>query len=252
MNEPQEKAVSTVDAAEVARFGTLAKTWWDPAGEQSALHKLNPARLQFIRDHLARHFGRDIRGARPFTGLRLLDIGCGGGLVSEPMTRLGFAVTGIDAGTDMLAVARAHAAQADLAIDYRHSTVEDLAASGGTFDAVLALEVVEHVADLALFLAAAARLVAPGGAFIASTINRTPKAFFMAVVGAEYVMSWLPRGTHDWRKFRRPSELAAGLRPHGMAVATLCGLSYAPARGEWSLSDDLDVNYLLYAHRGVG
>jgi 2-polyprenyl-6-hydroxyphenyl methylase/3-demethylubiquinone-9 3-methyltransferase len=252
MDEPQERPVSTVDAAEVARFGALAKTWWDPAGEQSALHKLNPVRLQFIRDHLARHFGRDIRMAKPFASLRLLDIGCGGGLVSEPMTRLGFAVTGIDAGADMLAVARTHAAEAGLAIDYRQTTVEDLAAGEVKFDAVLALEVVEHVANLALFLAAAARLIAPGGAFIASTINRTPKAFLLAVVGAEYVMGWLPRGTHDWRKFRRPSELAAALRLQGMPIAVLRGLSYAPAGGKWSLSDDLDVNYLLYAHRQVG
>ena len=245
----ERPGASTVDAAEVARFAALAKTWWDAAGEQSALHKLNPVRLQFIRDHLARHFGRDIRTAKPFAGLRLLDIGCGGGLVSEPMARLGFAVTGIDAGADMLAVARRHATEMDLAIDYRQSTVEDLAASGASYDAVLALEVVEHVADLTLFLAAAARLVAPGGAFIASTINRTPKAFLLAVVGAEYVMRWLPRGTHDWRKFRRPSELAASLRPHGIAVAAIGGLSYSPTSGRWRLSDDLDVNYLLYARR---
>jgi 2-polyprenyl-6-hydroxyphenyl methylase / 3-demethylubiquinone-9 3-methyltransferase len=241
-------ATTTIDAAEVARFAALAERWWDPAGEQSALHKLNPVRLQFIRDHLARQFGRDIRGAKPFSGLRLLDIGCGGGLVSEPMARLGFAVTGIDAGADMLAVARAHATEMGLVIDYRQSTVEQLAA-GASYDAVLALEVVEHVADPALFLSAAARLVAPGGAFIASTINRTAKAFLLAVVGAEYVMGWLPRETHDWRKFRRPSELAAALRPHGLSLAALGGLSYAPATGGWHLSRDLDVNYLLYAHR---
>ena len=238
---------TTIDATEVARFAELAATWWDPAGEQRALHKLNPVRLQFIRDHLADRFGRDIRAAKPFSGLRLLDIGCGGGLVSEPMARLGFAVTGIDAGSDMLQIARSHAAEMGLAVDYRNSAVEDLAATGALYDAVLALEVVEHVADAALFFSAAAQLVAPGGALIASTINRTAKAFLLAVVGAEYVMGWLPRGTHDWRKFRRPSELAAALRLQGFAVAALSGLSYAP--GGWHLSDDLDVNYLLFAHR---
>ena len=245
----EARATSTIDAAEVARFAALAKSWWDPAGEQSALHKLNPVRLQFIRDHLARRFGRDIRAEKPFAGLRLLDIGCGGGLVSEPMARLGFAVTGIDAGADMLAVAQRHAAEMDLVIDYLQSTVEDLAAGGASYDAVLALEVVEHVADPALFLTAAARLIAPGGAFVASTINRTAKAFLLAVVGAEYVMGWLPRGTHDWRKFRRPSELAAALRRHGLGVVALSGLSYAPTSGRWQLSHDLDVNYRLYAHR---
>jgi 2-polyprenyl-6-hydroxyphenyl methylase / 3-demethylubiquinone-9 3-methyltransferase len=249
MREQRDHRTSTVDAAEVARFAALAATWWDPAGEQRALHKLNPVRLQFIRDHLAAHFGRDIRAAKPFSGLRLLDIGCGGGLVSEPMARLGFSVTGIDAGTDMLAIARSHAAEMGLAIDYRQSTVEDLTATGAGYDAVLALEVVEHVADPTLFLAAAARLIAPGGAFIASTINRTAKAFLIAVVGAEYVMGWLPRGTHDWRKFRRPSELAAALRAQGLAVAALRGLAYAPATGGWHLADDLEVNYLLYARR---
>jgi 2-polyprenyl-6-hydroxyphenyl methylase / 3-demethylubiquinone-9 3-methyltransferase len=249
MRQPQDHRTSTVDAAEVARFAELAESWWDPAGEQRALHKLNPVRLQFIRDHLARQFGRDIRQTKPFSGLRLLDIGCGGGLVSEPMARLGFAVTGIDAGTDMLAIARRHAAEMGLSIDYRQSTVEDLAASGTLYDAVLALEVVEHVADPTLFFDAAARLVAPGGAVIASTINRTAKAFLLAVVGAEYVMGWLPRGTHDWRKFRRPSELAAALRAQGLGVAALNGLSYAPATGDWHLSGDLEVNYLLYAHR---
>jgi 2-polyprenyl-6-hydroxyphenyl methylase / 3-demethylubiquinone-9 3-methyltransferase len=249
MREQQDHRTSTIDAAEVARFAELAATWWDPAGEQRALHKLNPVRLHFIRDHLARHFGRDIRAVKPFSGLRLLDIGCGGGLVSEPMARLGFAVTGIDAGANMLAIARSHAAEMGLAIDYRQSTVEDLAATGTLYDAALALEVVEHVADPALFFDAAARLVAPGGAVIASTINRTAKAFLLAVVGAEYIMGWLPRGTHDWRKFRRPSELASALRAQGLAVAALNGLSYAPATGSWHLSDDLDVDYLLYAHR---
>jgi 2-polyprenyl-6-hydroxyphenyl methylase / 3-demethylubiquinone-9 3-methyltransferase len=237
----------TIDREEIDRFTRIAKTWWDPEGEFRPLHKLNPARLGFIRDRLARHFGRDIRAVKPFAGLRLLDIGCGGGLVSEPLARLGFAVTGIDAGEAMLEVARGHAAASGVAVDYRRSTAEDLAAAGARYDAVLALEVLEHVADPELFLAAAAALVTPGGAFIASTINRTPKAFLFAIVGGEYVLRWLPRGTHDWGKFLRPSELAAGLRPHGLALQDVSGLVYHPLADRWALSRDLDVNYLLFA-----
>jgi 2-polyprenyl-6-hydroxyphenyl methylase/3-demethylubiquinone-9 3-methyltransferase len=237
----------TVDRDEIARFARIAKAWWEPEGEFRPLHKLNPVRLGFIRDRLARQFGRDIRASRPFAGLRLLDIGCGGGLVSEPLARLGFAVTGIDAGDEMLEVARGHAAASGVAVDYRKTTAEDLAASGATYDAVLALEVVEHVADPGLFLAAAARLVRPGGAFIGATINRTPKAFLFAILGAEYVLGWLPRGTHQWDKFRRPSELAAGLRPHGLAVQEITGVAYHPLADRWALSRDLAVNYMLFA-----
>ena len=239
----------TVDPEEVARFARIAKTWWEPEGEFRALHKLNPVRLAFIRDRLARRFGRDIRAAKPFAGLGLLDIGCGGGLVSEPLARLGFSVTGIDAGDEMLEVARGHAAASGVAVDYRHATAEDLAAAGESYDAVLALEVVEHVADPEFFLAAAARLVKPGGAFIGATINRTPKAFLFAILGAEYVLRWLPRGTHHWDKFVRPSELAAGLRPHGLDVTEMSGLTYNPLADRWALSRDLDVNYLLFAAR---
>jgi 2-polyprenyl-6-hydroxyphenyl methylase / 3-demethylubiquinone-9 3-methyltransferase len=239
----------TIDRAEVARFAKVAQTWWDPEGDYRPLHKINPVRLAFIRDHLAAHFGRDIRATRPFAGLRLLDIGCGGGLVSEPLSRLGFAVTGIDAEAETLAVARRHAEAAGVAVDYRQAAAEDLAGAGERFDVVLALEVVEHVADPALFLSAAAGLVAPGGAFIAATINRTPKAFFFAILGAEYVLRWLPRGTHRWDKFRRPSELAEPLRREGLAPGALAGLSYNPLTDRWALSTDLDVNYLLFASR---
>jgi 2-polyprenyl-6-hydroxyphenyl methylase/3-demethylubiquinone-9 3-methyltransferase len=179
--------------------------------------------------------------------LRLLDIGCGGGLVSEPMARLGASVTGIDAAGEALAVARAHAAGAGLDIDYREAAAEDLATAGESFDAVLALEIVEHVADPALFLAAAARLVRSGGGLIASTLNRTPKAFVFGIIGAEYLLRWLPRGTHQWRKFLRPSELAAGLRPYGLSAKEISGLSYNPLTGRWSLSRDIDVNYLVFA-----
>jgi 2-polyprenyl-6-hydroxyphenyl methylase/3-demethylubiquinone-9 3-methyltransferase len=215
----------TIDRAEVARFAKSAAAWWDPAGDFRPLHQINPLRLAFIRDHLAVHFARDTRATRPFAGLRLLDIGCGGGLVSEPLARLGFAVTGIDA------------------------EAEDLAAAGQSFDVVLALEVVEHVADPALFLAAAAKLVGPSGAFVAATINRTPKAFLFAILGAEYVLRWLPRGTHHWDKFLRPSELSEPLRRHGLALGALSGLAYNPFTDRWALSADLDVNYLLFAAR---
>ncbi|HZB90673.1 MAG TPA: bifunctional 2-polyprenyl-6-hydroxyphenol methylase/3-demethylubiquinol 3-O-methyltransferase UbiG [Stellaceae bacterium] len=246
-NAAEPKEERTVDREEVERFTRIARAWWEPEGEFRALHKLNPVRLGFIRDRLAAHFGRDARAMRPFAGLRLLDIGCGGGLVSEPLARLGFAVTGIDAGEAMLEVARGHAAASGVAVDYRRGTAEDLAAGGERFDAVLALEVVEHVAAPELFLAAAARLVRPGGALVAATINRTPKAFLFAIVGAEYLLRWLPRGTHQWDKFLRPSELAAGLRPGGVVVKELSGLAYNPLADRWSLTADLDVNYMLFA-----
>jgi 2-polyprenyl-6-hydroxyphenyl methylase/3-demethylubiquinone-9 3-methyltransferase len=238
---------STVDSAEIARFAASAASWWDPSGEFRPLHQLNPMRLTFIRDRLAAHFGCDIRAIKPFAGLRILDIGCGGGLVSEPMARLGASVTGIDAAREALAVARAHAAGAGLDIDYREAAAEDLAVAGESFDAVLALEIVEHVADPTLFLAAAARLVRPGGGFVAATLNRTPKAFIFGIIGAEYLLRWLPRGTHQWRKFLRPSELAAGLRRHGLTARDISGLSYNPLAGRWVLSRDIDVNYLLFA-----
>lgn len=241
------KNAGTVDPAEIARFARMAEKWWDPEGEFRPLHKLNPVRLAFIRDRLADHFGRDIRERRPFAGLRLLDIGCGGGLVSEPLARLGFAITGIDAGAETVAAARAHAQTTDTAIDYRQAAVEDLACTSEGFDAVLALEVVEHVADPSLFLAAASRLVKPGGAFIAATLNRTPKSFLFGIVGAEYLLRWLPRGTHQWNKFLRPSELAAGLRPHGVLIKDVSGLAYNPLTDRWALGRDLDVNYMLFA-----
>jgi 2-polyprenyl-6-hydroxyphenyl methylase/3-demethylubiquinone-9 3-methyltransferase len=239
----------TVDAAEAARFAALAEDWWDEAGAFAPLHRLNPARLTYIRDRLCAHFARDAKGRKPLAGLTVLDVGAGGGLVAEPLARLGARVTGIDAVEDNVRIAREHASGARLAIDYRCAAAEDLAAEGGRFDAVIALEVIEHVADRDAFLAALAHLVAPSGALILSTINRTPRAFALAIVGAEYVMRWLPRGTHTWSKFVRPSELAAGLRPHGFALADLTGLAYDLATGEWGLAKDISVNYLAFAAR---
>src|SRR5258708_806296 len=242
-----ETKASTVDRAEVARFAESADSWWDPSGEVPPLHQLNAVRLAFIHDRLAAQFGPDIRATTAFAGWRLRGGGWGGGVVRERVARVGAAVTGIDAAGAALAVARAHAEGAGLDIEYRQTAAEDIAAAGESFDAVLALEIVEHVADPALFLAAAARLVRPGGAFIAATLNRTPTAFVFGILGAEYLLRWLPRGTHQWRKFLRPSEVAAGLRPHGLTVKDISGLSYSPLAGRWTLSHDLDVNYLLFA-----
>jgi len=242
-----ELAPSSIDPAEVARFSALAAEWWDPRGKFAPLHRLNPIRLGFIREQALARFGRDPAARRPFEGLSALDIGCGGGLVAEPMARLGFAVTGIDADATALAVARAHASQSALAIDYREAAAETLAAGGESFDAVLALEVAEHAQDPALFFASVARLVKPGGALVASTLNRTAKSFLFAIVGAEYLLRWLPRGTHRWGKFLRPAEVAAHLRAGGLAVKAIEGLVYEPLRDRWTLAPDLGVNYLLFA-----
>ncbi len=242
-----EASPSSIDRAEIARFAALAPQWWHEDGAFRPLHRLNPARIGFLRDQLAGHFGRDPRARRPFAALRLLDIGCGGGLLCEPLARLGFAVTGIDADRAALKVARAHAKGQRLAIDYRAQSAAELAAAGLRFDAVLALEVVEHAADATAFLATASQLVRPGGAFAASTLNRTPAAFLFAILGAEYLLRWLPRGTHDFKKFLRPSELASRLRDAGLRVERLAGLSYEPWRDRWRVGPDLSVNYLLFA-----
>jgi len=245
-------ASSSIDVEEVERFSALAETWWDPKGSMAPLHRLNPARLSFLRQTLAAHFGRDARSLSPFDGLRILDVGCGGGLISEPLARLGAVVTGIDAAEANIAVARAHARSADLEIDYRQASAEELSAAGERFDAVLALEVVEHVADLDAFLAAAAALVRPGGAFIASTLNRTPRSLLFAIVGAEYVLGWLPRGTHRWDRFLKPSELAAALRRRGLQARDIRGLVYDLLAREWRLGRDLGINYLIFAVRPTG
>ncbi len=235
---------STASPDEVARFTAMAEAWWDPTGDFRPLHQLNPVRLEFIRDHLAGHFGRDPMADKPLKGLSVIDIGCGGGLLSEPMARLGAVVTGIDAGERNIAIAKMHAEQSGLDIDYRHQLPEDLSSEQGRYDAVLNMEVVEHVADLDVFLNASAELLKKNGVMVLSTINRTLKALALAKIGAEYILRWLPVGTHDWRKFVRPSELAAGLRPAGVEITELRGMTYNPLGDDWRISRDLGVNYL--------
>jgi 2-polyprenyl-6-hydroxyphenyl methylase/3-demethylubiquinone-9 3-methyltransferase len=241
----------TASADEIARFAAMAETWWDPHGTSRALHKMNPVRLAYIRDRVAGHFGCDPLKDHPLKGLSLLDIGCGGGLLSEPMRRLGARVTGIDATEENVRVAQLHAEQSGLDIDYRCVLPEDLATGKRRFDVVLNMEVVEHVADLDAFFRASCMLVKPNGVMAVSTLNRTIKSLMLAKVGAEYVLRWLPVGTHDWRKFVRPSELATGLRRHGVIVNDLSGMIYDPLGDEWRISRDLDVNYLAFGTRGL-
>jgi len=246
--EPRaDAAASSVDPAEIQRFAAMADAWWDPDGAFRPLHKFNPVRLQFLRDRLCAHFGRDPASDRPLDGLRLVDVGCGGGLIAEPMARLGAAVTGIDAAEKNIAVASLHAEETGLDIDYRATTAEEFVETGAQFDAVVALEIVEHVADLGLFAAACCRLAKPDGLMIFATLNRTPKAFALAVVGAEYLLRWLPRGTHDWRKFVRPSELSRALANGGATLESLVGVSYNPVTDRWRLTEDLGVNYMAVA-----
>jgi len=247
-----QATAASVDAAEVERFSRLADRWWDPEGEFRPLHLLNPVRLGFIRDQATTRFRRDPLKPRPLDGLAALDIGCGGGLLSEPLARLGAQVTAIDASVENIRTAGLHAGEVGLKIDYRHAAAEDLAARGERYDLVLAMEVVEHVADVAAFLAAAGALVAPGGMFVLSTLNRTPKSFAFAIVGAEYLLRWLPRGTHDWRRFLKPSEVARHLRANGLELDRTTGVVYDPIAGRWSLGRDLGVNYMLSATKGDG
>jgi 2-polyprenyl-6-hydroxyphenyl methylase/3-demethylubiquinone-9 3-methyltransferase len=240
----------SVDPDEIARFAAMAEEWWDPRGKFRPLHRLNPVRLKFIRDRVAAHFGRDPLAARPLDALRLVDVGSGGGLLAEPMARLGARVTGIDAAEPIVRMAGLHAAEGGLDIDYRFMTAEALAADGERFDVVLNMEVVEHVADLGGFLDACCTLVRPGGVMLTATLNRTLKAFALAIVGAEYLLRWLPVGSHQWSKFVRPSELAAALRMNGLDMVELTGVAYNPICDRWHLAPhDLDVNYMAFAAR---
>lgn len=236
---------TTVDPAEIAKFEAMAAEWWDLDGKFKPLHMLNPCRLDYITRQIAAEFGRDLGAEAPFAGLRILDIGCGGGLLSEPMARLGADVVGADAAERNIPVARIHAAQAGLAIDYRHTTAEALAEAGERFDVVLNMEVVEHVSDPLAYLTACRTLLKPGGLHLCSTINRNPKSFAMAIVGAEFVMRWLPRGTHDWRKFITPDELFDLLRAAGLDPVDRKGFQFNPVLWSWRISDsDLSVNYV--------
>ena len=241
---------STIDPAEVARFERIAETWWDPKGPMGTLHKFNPVRLAYVRDEACRRFGRDPKGVRPLEGLRLLDVGCGGGVLSEPLARLGATVTGLDPAPTNIAVARLHAERAGVPVEYRNETLEQVVARGEAFDVVLAMEVVEHVADVSAFVTACTRAVAPGGILVMATINRTLRAFGLAIVGAEYVLGWLPRGTHQWDKFVTPEELTLAIENNQMNVTDLAGVVYNPLRDQWSLSRDTAVNYMALAVKG--
>ncbi|MBS0279887.1 MAG: bifunctional 2-polyprenyl-6-hydroxyphenol methylase/3-demethylubiquinol 3-O-methyltransferase UbiG [Proteobacteria bacterium] len=244
---PDRSTTLSVDPEEVAKFSALAAEWWDPEGKFAPLHKFNPVRLGFIRGQAAARFGRDARSLRPFEGLTLLDIGCGGGLLSEPMARLGFAVTGADASERNIGTARAHAAQSGVAVDYRAATAEMLAAEGRIFDVVLNMEVVEHVADVDAYLSACAKLVKPGGITIVATLNKTLKSLALAKVAAEYVLGWMPRGTHDWNRFIPPAQLQQSLEESGLNILKTQGVSFDVLTWDWRLASDLDVNYMMVA-----
>lgn len=243
------EATSTVDPAEIEKFDRMASEWWDGDGTFKPLHRLNPVRLAYIREMAVEHFGLEPKASQPFAGLRVLDIGCGGGLLCEPMARLGAEIVGIDPSETNIGVARLHAGKSGLAVDYRATTAEALVAGGETFDIVLAMEVVEHVADRNAFVAACTALIRPGGLFFAATINRTLKAYALAIVGAEYVLRWLPRGTHDYERLVRPAELEGVLKEAGLSVVDRTGVVYHPLSDRWMRSSDMDVNYMLTAEK---
>jgi len=242
-------ARSTVDSDEVARFSALANEWWDAAGPMAPLHRLNPVRLAWIKDQVSAAFGRDRKDSAAYRGLRFLDVGCGAGLVAEPFCRLGAEIVAIDPSATNIEVARRHAADGGLAIDYRATTAENLATSGETFDVVTALEVVEHVTDVSTFVGACAETVRPGGLLIAATINRTLKAFALAIVGAEYVLRWLPRGTHNYDKLVTPKELETAFSAASLSVIGETGIMYVPIADYWRTTTDMDVNYMMAAKR---
>jgi 2-polyprenyl-6-hydroxyphenyl methylase / 3-demethylubiquinone-9 3-methyltransferase len=247
MTSASPRTAHTLDAQEIDRFGRLASEWWDAGGKFRALHRIGPARLAFLRDEMIRHFALAGSGMRALAGLRVLDVGCGGGLVCEPLARMGAEVTGLDPSPETIEAARSHAAGQSLEIQYRAGRVEDLAAEARTLDAVVCLEVIEHVPDPGAFLEACAALVRPGGQILVSTLNRTLKAYLLAIVGAEYILRWLPVGTHQWDRFITPDELARYLGAAGFATPVVKGLVYNPLADTWSLGPDTDVNYLAAA-----
>lgn len=240
---------STINDAEIAKFTAMAEQWWDPNGKFKPLHKFNPVRLSYIRDNLLLHFGRDGNAMRPFEGLTILDVGCGGGLLCEPLARLGATVTGIDAAERNIAIARLHAEQSGLDIDYRATTSEALAAEGKTFDMVLNMEVVEHVDNVPLYMKSCADLVKPGGLMLTATLNRTARAWALAIVGAERILRWLPKGTHDWNKFLTPDEIKTLLTRNGLIVTGETGVVFHPLADEWRRSHDMAINYMVMAER---
>ena len=249
-NPAKTSATTTVDPEEIARFTAMADAWWDPNGKFKPLHQLNPVRIQFIKDNVCKRFERDPNAERPFEGLEILDVGCGGGLLSEPMARLGANMTSIDAGEKNVEIAKIHAAQSGLEINYRNVYPEDLAKEGQKFDVVLNMEVIEHVADTELFMAASCSVLKERGCMVLSTMNRNVKSLLLGKIAAEYVLRWLPVGTHDWKKFVKPSELARLVRAHGLEFSDLQGMVYNPFKDTWSLSKtDLDVNYVAFAEK---
>jgi len=242
---------TTINPEEIAKFAAMAEEWWDPSGKFKPLHKFNPVRLGYIRDKAIAHFGRDGTKRRPFEGLRILDIGCGGGLLSEPMARLGAKVVGVDAGERNIAIAGLHAEQSGLEIDYRATTAEALAAAGEQFDIVLNMEVVEHVDNVPLYMKSCADLVAPGGLLFTATINRTLRAYALAIVGAEQVLRWLPKGTHDYAKFLTPEEISALVSRNGLKVVEKTGVVFHPLADEWRQSRDTGINYMVLAEKAA-
>jgi 2-polyprenyl-6-hydroxyphenyl methylase/3-demethylubiquinone-9 3-methyltransferase len=240
---------TTINAEEVDKFGRLAEEWWDPTGKFRPIHKFNPVRLAYIREHALSHFGKDGGIRQPLTGLTVLDIGCGGGLLAEPLARLGARLVGIDAADRNIAVARLHAEQSGLAIDYRATTAEALLAAGEQFDIVLNMEVVEHVDNVSLYMQSCAALVAPGGLLFTATLNRTLRARALAIFAAENVLRWLPRGTHDFEKFLTPAEIRALLTRNGLHIADETGVVYRPLADEWRLSADMGINYMVLAEK---
>jgi len=249
-NPAQSSQTGSANLQDVARFTAMAEAWWDPAGKFRPLHQLNPVRVQFILDTVCKHFGLDPKAEKPFQGLDVLDVGCGGGLLSEPIARLGANMTSIDAGDKNIEIAKIHAAQSDLDIEYLNVLPEDLAKDGRTFDFVLNMEVIEHVADPELFMAASTSVLKDKGCMVMSTMNRSFKSLLLGKFAAEYILRWLPVGTHDWKKFLKPSELADLIRPHGLNFTNIQGMVYNPLQDSWSLSKtDLDVNYVAFAEK---
>ncbi|MEH6724649.1 MAG: bifunctional 2-polyprenyl-6-hydroxyphenol methylase/3-demethylubiquinol 3-O-methyltransferase UbiG [Hyphomicrobiales bacterium] len=249
MAETPNTTRTTIDDAEVERFSKLAAEWWNPNGKFKPLHKFNPVRLNYIKQKVSGHFDRDSKATDAFTGIRILDIGCGGGLLCEPMARLGADIVGVDASATNINVATLHAEQSGLAIDYRATTAEALSDQGETFDVILNMEVVEHVSDVPLFLTECSKMLRPGGLMFVATINRTMKAWGLAIIGAEHILRWLPKGTHQYEKLVRPEEIERPLNAEGLAVLEINGVFYNPLKDVWALSNDTDVNYMMLAER---